>query len=158
MKVGIVLGSRSQWCTMRYTAELLAYLDISYEARIITANKSTKSLHEYASKAINSGLEIIIAGSTKKIYLAGILASKTELPVVGIQMNTSSNKQTSLNTNSNNNNGNRIRMFNAGQEGAINAALFVASMLASKYPHIHEKLIKYHNQNDFYKTLQENFI
>ena len=95
MQVGIVLGTRSQWTTMKHTAELLAHLGIPYEARIITANKSSKQLHEYASNAVNRGLEIIIAGSTGEIYLPGIIASKTEVPVVGIQMDTSAKKKNS---------------------------------------------------------------
>lgn len=153
MKVGIVLGSRSQWGTMQYTAELLSHLRIPYEARIITANKSSNQLHEYASKAINSGLEIIIAGSSGETYLPEIIASKTEVPVVGIQINTSTKNKNIYDSNSNNNTGNTIRIFNTGQEGAINAALFAASMLASKYPHIYEKLIKYRSQNQHGKDL-----
>lgn len=152
MQVGIVLGSRSHWTTMQYTAELLARLRIPYEARIITANKSTNQLHEYASKAINRGLEIIIAGSTEDPYLPGIIASKTEVPVLGIPINTSNKKEELYYSNSESNISNTIRMFNAGQEGAINAALFAASMLASKYPHIHENLIKYRSQNEYGNT------
>ena len=158
MQVGIVLGTRYQWTTMKHTAELLAHLGISYEARIITANKSSKQLHEYASNAINRGLEIIIAGSTGETYLPGIIASKTEMPVVGIQINHSTTKKNVYNSNSKNNIGNTIRILNTGTEGAVNAALFAASILANKYPHIHEKLIKYHSQNEFGKALQENFI
>lgn len=154
MQVGIVLGTRSQWTTMKHTAELLAHLGIPYEARIITANKSSKQLHEYASNAVNRGLEIIIAGSTGEIYLPGIIASKTEVPVVGIQMDTSAKKKNSCAKNSDNNIGNTIRMLNTGEEGAVKAALFAASMLASKYPRIHEKLIKYRSQNEPGKALQ----
>jgi len=154
MQVGIVLGTRSQWTTMKHTAELLAHLGIPYEARIITANKSSKQLHEYASNAVNRGLEIIIAGSTGEIYLPGIIASKTEVPVVGIQMDTSAKKKNSCAKNSDNNIGNTIRMLNTGEEGAVKAALFAASMLANKYPRIHEKLIKYRSQNEPGKALQ----
>lgn len=148
MQVGIVLGSRSQWSTIKYTAELLAHLGVHYEARIITANKSANQLHEYASEAKSRGLEIIIAGPTKKAFLPGIIASKTEIPVLGIQINTESA--------SDYNKGNSIKMFKAGQEGAINAALFAASILANKYPRINKKLIKYRNQNNF-ETLLEEF-
>ena len=148
MKVGIVLGSRSQWSTMKHTAELLAHLGISYEARIITANKNANQLHEYASKSENRGLEIIIAGSTNRTYLPGIIASKTEVPVVGIQINTSTRKENICLPNSDNNIGNTIRMFNTGPEGAVNAALFAASMLANKYPHIRESLDNYRLQNE----------
>ena len=154
MQVGIVLGSRSQWSTMKHTAKLLAHLGISYEARIITANKSSNQLDKYASKAINRGLEIIIAGSTEKGYLHGIIASKTEIPVLGIQMNTSIKNKSIYDSNSDNNIGNMIRMFNSGPESAVKAALFAASILANKYPRIHEKLTKYHSQNQCEKALQ----
>lgn len=156
MQVGIVLGKRSQWTTMKHTAELLAYLGIPYEARIITANKSSKQLHDYASKAINRGLEIIIAGSTRENYIPGIIASKTEVPVVGIQINNLATRKYIPDSNSEQNIGNTIRILNTGTEGAINAALFAAGVLANKYPHIHEKLIKYRNQNEFDIGLSEN--
>lgn len=147
MQVGIVLGSRSQWATMQHTAELLAQLGIAYEARIIAANKNSKKLQEYASKATNRGLEIIIAGSTGGTYLPGIIASKTELPVLGIQLNTSGKKKNTYDSSTDNNTSNPICILDSGQEGAVNAALFAASMLASKYPRIHENLTKYRNQN-----------
>ena len=153
MQVGIILGKRSQWTTMKHTAELLAHLGIPYEARIITANKSSKQLHDYASKAINRGLEIIIAGTTGETYLPGIIASKTEVPVVGIQINNSAVRKNIYNSNSEQNIGNTIRILNTGTEGAIKGALFAASILAKKYPRIHEKLIKYRNQNEFNNDL-----
>jgi len=156
MHVGIILGSRSQWSTMQHSAKLLAQLGIAYEARIITTNKSTKQLHEYASNASNRGLEIIIAGSSGEAYLPGIIASKTEVPVVGIQMNRSSKKENICYSISDENIDNTIRMSNTGPEGAVNAALFVANMLAKKYPKIHEKLTRYHNQNNLEKLVQEN--
>ena len=158
MQVGIILGARSQWSTMKHTAELLAHLRIPYEARIITANKSSKQLHKYASQAIDRGLEIIIAGSTGENYLPGIIASKTDVPVLGMQINNSTtNKNVHIST-SDKKMGNTIRILNTGTEGAVNAALCAASILASKYPHINENLIKYRSQNEVEKTLQENFM
>lgn len=156
MQVGIVLGARSQWNTMKHTAELLASLGIPYEARIITANKSTKQLHEYASQAVNRGLEIIIAGSTGETYLPGIIASKTMVPVVGMQINDYTTRKYLIDSNVGKKMGNTIRILNTGTEGAVNAALFAASILANKYPSIHERLIKYRNQNDFNNTADKN--
>lgn len=152
MQVGIVLGSRSQWSTMQHTAELLANLGIAYEARIITANKSSNRLHEYASEAVDRGLEIIIAGPTKNAYLPGIIASKTEVPVLGIQINSSTKNKNICDPNSDNKKAEPIRMFDAGPEGAVNAALFAASMLSIKYPHIHKNLMKHRRQNECGKT------
>ena len=156
MQVGIVLGSRYQLATMQHTAKLLANLGIAHEVRIITANKGSKRLHEYASKAVDRGLEIIIAGPTKKAYLPGIIASKTEIPVLGIQANSSTNNKNICDSNSDNKNNDPIRMFNAGPEGAVSAALFAARTLSTKYPHIHDNLMKYRNQNERRNASQVN--
>ncbi len=157
MKVGIVLGSRSQWSTMQHSAKLLAHLGIAFEARIITANKSFNQLHEYASKAQNRGLEIIIAGPTKKAYLPGIIASKTGVPVLGIQIDTPTDKKENIyNPDLNDNKDESIRMFTTGPEGAVNAALFAAGILSNKYPRIRDSLIKYRSQNVYAKASQEN--
>jgi 5-(carboxyamino)imidazole ribonucleotide mutase len=146
MHVGIVLGSRSQWSTMQHTVELLAKLGIACEARIITANKSYNQLHNYAGKAIQRGLEVIIAGSAGTAYLPGILASKTELPVLDVPMNHTKNNST-VNSKSTNKIGHPVVVLTTGTEGATNAALFAANMLANKYPHIRKKLHHYHTQN-----------
>lgn len=147
MKVGIVLGSRSQWATMQHTAKLLARLGIPYEARIITVYKNSNQAQDYATKAINRGLDMIIAGSTGEVYLPEIIASKTDVPVLGIQINNSS-KQKKPNDSKSDPKGSLIRMLNKGEEGAINAALFAANMLAKKYPRIRENLTNYKDQND----------
>lgn len=156
MQVGIVMGSRSQWTTLQHTAKLLAHLGITYEAHIISANKSSNQLHDYASKAINRGFEIIIAGSTGEARLPVIIASNTEVPVVGMQINASSKNKNICDSKSDINRGNAIWMINSGQDGAVNAALFAASMLANKYPRIHEKLIEYRSDNEHGKDLQKN--
>ncbi|MFC1773277.1 AIR carboxylase family protein [Pseudomonadota bacterium] len=148
MQVGIVLGSRSQWSTMQHTAELLANLGVAYEARIITANKNANRLHEYASKAVDRGLEIIIAGSTGAADLREILASKTEITVLGVPIEKSVTQKIPYDSNSYKNMDNLVEMNNAGPEDAVNAALFAASMLAKKHPHIRNKLINYRRQNN----------
>lgn len=158
MKVGIVLGKRSQWETMKHTAELLAHLGITYEARIITANKSYKQLYKYASTTIERGIEIIIAGSTDDNYLPGIIASQTEVPVVGVQINQANLRKNSQHSKAKTNIGNTIRMLNTGTEGAINAALFAASILSHNCKRTHEKLIMYRTQNKLDNTFSENSI
>lgn len=156
-QVGIVMGSRSQWSTIQHTAKLLAHLGIAYEARIVTANKNTNRLHEYASNAADRGLEIIIAGSTGAAYLPGILASKTEIPVLCVPMTTNSAKhKKSYDSEPHSNIGNPVGMLNTGPGGAVNAALLAAKILANKYPEIRENLISYRNQNDYDKTVQED--
>ena len=155
-QVGIIMGSRFQWTTMQHTAKLLAHLGIAYEVRIVTANKNSNRLHEYASKATDRGLEIIIAGSAGAAYLPGILASKTEIPVLGVPTTNSAKQKKPYNYNPHNNIGDPVGMLNNGPGGAVNAALLAASMLANKYPRIRENLIKYRSQNECEKALQEN--
>ena len=156
-QVGIVMGSRFQWSTMQHTAKLLAHLGIAYEARIITANKNPNRLHEYASEACDRGLQIIIAGSAGAAYLPGILASKTKLPVLGVSMTTNSDKhKKSYNPDLNNHTGNPVAMLDTGSGGAVNAALFAASVLAKKYPRIRENLIDYKRLNEPEKALLDN--
>jgi 5-(carboxyamino)imidazole ribonucleotide mutase len=145
-QVGVILGSRSEWSTMQHTAELLALLGIAYEARVLTANRSHNQLHDYASKAIDRGLEIIIAGSGGAHHLPEILASKTEIPVLGVPVITKNPKSDSVDNHSNAHSENPAGTRATGRAGAVNAALLAASMLGNKYPKIREKLIDYRRQ------------
>ncbi len=146
-QVGVILGSRSEWSTMQHTAELLALFGIAYETRVLTANRNPNQLHDYASKAIDRGLEIIIAGSDGAHHLPEILASKTEIPVLGVPVNTKISKSQNANiNNSNTHSENQVGMLKTGHAGAVNAALLAASMLSNKYPKIREKLIDYQRQ------------
>ena len=143
-QVGVILGSRSQWNTMQHTAGLLAHLGIAYEARVLTANRNSNQLHDYASKAIDRGLDILIPGSGGAHPLPEILASKTDIPVLGVPVKTNASKSKSAsNKNSNTHSGNPAGMSTTGYASAVNAALLAASMLGNKYPKIREKLIDY---------------
>ena len=143
-QVGIVLGSRSEWRTMKHAGELLARLGISYEARIVTANKNTSRLEDYASTAVDRGLEIIIAGSYGTSYIPGILASSTVLPVLDVPVQTKSCRPGhKKDMESDRDAGGPVGMLTTGPEGAVNAALLAASMLGNKYPKIREKLACY---------------
>jgi|GEM_PF-1607038 len=146
-QVGIVLGSRSEWHTMKHAGELLAQLGIAYEAHIVTANKNTNRLQDYASTAIDRGLEIIIAGSCGTSYIPGILASSTVLPVLDVPVQAETARpggKKELNSDSETRS--PVGMLTTGPEGAVNAALLAASMLGNKYPKIREKLAQYRGQ------------
>jgi len=146
-QVGIVMGSRSEWRTMKHAGELLAQFGIPYEARIVTANKNTNRLQDYASTAIDRGLEIIIAGSHGTSYVPGILASSTVLPVLDVPVQTDTSRPGyKKDLNSYRDTGNPVGMLTSGPEGAVNAALLAASMLGNKYPKIREKLAYYRGQ------------
>ena len=146
-QVGIVLGSRSEWRMMKHAGELLARLGIAYEAHIVTANKNTSRLEDYASSAIDRGLEIIIAGSYGTSYIPGILASSTVLPVLDVPVQSESSRPgQNKDTGSDRETGSPVGMLTTGPEGAVNAALLAASMLGNKYPKIREKLADYRSQ------------
>jgi 5-(carboxyamino)imidazole ribonucleotide mutase len=156
-QVGIILGSRSEWSTLQHAAELLAQLGIPYEARVVTANRNTNQLHEYASKAMERGLEIIIAGSGGTPHLPEILASKTEIPVLGVPLKTSTAKAKNPKPqDSNNPSANPAGMLTTGHAGAVNTALLAASMLGNKHPKIRENLIDYRRQKLAMKTPKEH--
>lgn len=156
-QVGVILGSRTEWNTMQHTAELLARLGIAYEARILTANRNSNQLHDYASKAIDRGLEIIIAGSGGAHHLPEILASKTEIPVLGVPVKTNASKsRPSGNNNSNTHSENSVGTLTTGYASAVNAALLAASILGNKYPKIREKLIDYRREEKIENDAHEH--
>lgn len=82
--VGIVMGSKSDWETMRAAAEALESLDVPHEVRVVSAHRTPDQLFEYAESAINRGLKVIIAGAGGAAHLPGMLAAKTTLPVLGV--------------------------------------------------------------------------
>lgn len=143
-RVGIIMGSRSEWSTMIHAAKLLAKLGIAYEGRIITASRNRSRLDDYASNAVNRGLELIITGSTGAAHLPEIIASSTDLPVLVVPIEAKGHRsRMAKELNPYNDTCNPIGILTTGQEGAVNAALLAASMLGTKYPHIRENLLSY---------------
>ena len=87
-KVGIIMGSQSDWSTMREAAEILEALDIAYERKIVSAHRTPDRLWEYGAKAVSRGLQVIIAGAGGAAHLPGMMASKTRIPVIGVPVQT----------------------------------------------------------------------
>src|SRR5690349_3811670 len=83
-RVGVVMGSRSDWETMRHAAEVLGELGVPYEARVVSAHRTPERLFRYAREAEGRGLEVIIAGAGGAAHLPGMMASLTILPVLGV--------------------------------------------------------------------------
>jgi 5-(carboxyamino)imidazole ribonucleotide mutase len=83
-RVGIIMGSQSDWETMRHAAQMLDHLGISYEARVVSAHRTPDLLFEYAAAAESRGLKVIIAGAGGAAHLPGMCAAKTTLPVLGV--------------------------------------------------------------------------
>src|SRR5262252_2317368 len=82
--VGIIMGSRSDWDTMRHADEVLAEFDVPHECRIVSAHRTPALMAEYASTAIDRGLEVIIAGAGGAAHLPGMVAAQTVVPVIGV--------------------------------------------------------------------------
>lgn len=135
--VGIIMGSQSDWETLRKTAETLDELQIGYETRVVSAHRTPDRMFEYASSAADRGLKVIIAGAGGAAHLPGMVASKTELPVVGVPVKSRTlNGIDSLLSIVQMPGGVPVGTMAIGKAGAINAALWVAAMLGSFDPEI----------------------
>ena len=86
--VGIIMGSQSDWPTMKHAAEILGALDIPYESKIVSAHRTPDRLWDYGTSAVERGLKVIIAGAGWAAHLPGMVASKTRIPVVGVPVQT----------------------------------------------------------------------
>jgi len=88
-KVGIIMGSQSDWRTMKHAADVLDELGLGWEARLVSAHRTPDRLWEYATTAVDRGLQVIIAGAGGAAHLPGMVASKTRVPVLGVPVGTS---------------------------------------------------------------------
>jgi len=130
-RVGIIMGSRSDWSTMRRAAEMLDALGIAYEKTIVSAHRTPKRLYEYAVSAQSRGLQAIIAGAGGAAHLPGMTAALTEVPVLGVPIETKSLKGLdSLLSIAQMPGGIPVGTFAIGEAGAKNAGLFAAAILA----------------------------
>ncbi len=129
--VGIIMGSSSDWETMQHAAETLDALGIPYEKRIVSAHRTPKLMGQYAEAAEKRGLKLIIAGAGGAAHLPGMTASLTTLPVLGVPVESKALKGLdSLLSIAQMPGGVPVATFAIGKAGAINAALFAASLLA----------------------------
>ena len=130
--VGIIMGSKSDWETMRHAADTLAELGIAHETRVVSAHRTPKRLYDYAHSAKERGLRLIIAGAGGAAHLPGMTASMTALPVLGVPIETQALKGLdSLLSIVQMPAGVPVGTLAIGKAGAINAALLAAAMLAN---------------------------
>ncbi len=130
-RVGIVMGSRSDWDTLEKSARLLDELGIPYETRVVSAHRTPDLMFEYAETAAGRGLKAIIAGAGGAAHLPGMLAAKTRLPVLGVPVKSRTLKGLdSLLSIVQMPKGIPVATFAIGEAGAANAALFAAALLA----------------------------
>ncbi|MFG0274275.1 MAG: 5-(carboxyamino)imidazole ribonucleotide mutase [Phycisphaerales bacterium] len=130
--VGVIMGSRSDWETMRHCAEILAALNIPHETKIVSAHRTPDLLFEYASSAADRGLRVIIAGAGGAAHLPGMCAAKTPLPVLGVPVESKAlSGMDSLLSIAQMPGGVPVGTMAIGKAGAINAALLAARILGA---------------------------
>ena len=139
--VAIIMGSQSDWPTMKHAAETLKNLKIAHEALIVSAHRTPGRLYEFARNARKNGFKVIIAGAGGAAHLPGMTASMTPLPVFGVPMNTEALKgKDSLFSIMQMPPGSPVGTLAIGKPGAINAALLAASVLALSDPKVAKRL------------------
>ena len=136
-RVGIIMGSQSDWETMQHAARQLEALGIPFENSVVSAHRTPDLLFEYAAAAAGRGLEVIIAGAGGAAHLPGMCASKTALPVLGVPVQSKTlHGLDSLLSIVQMPGGVPVGTLSIGKSGAINAALLAAAILGNKYPEI----------------------
>ena len=139
--VGLIMGSQSDWPTMRETGTILSELNISYETKIVSAHRTPERLFRYSSHAYDQGMKVIIAGAGGAAHLPGMIASKTIIPVIGVPIETTSlSGLDSLYSIVQMPRGYPVATMAIGSAGAANAALLAASILALENEIIRENL------------------
>ncbi|MDO9226473.1 MAG: 5-(carboxyamino)imidazole ribonucleotide mutase [Pseudomonadota bacterium] len=142
--VGLIMGSVSDWDTMRHAADLLNQFGIPFEKRVVSAHRTPDLLFEYAETAAARGLKCIIAGAGGAAHLPGMTAAKTHLPVLGVPVMSKALKgMDSLLSIVQMPKGIPTATFAIGEAGAANAALFAVAILANEFPEIRERLIAF---------------
>ena len=145
--VAIIMGSQSDWATMKHAAETLDALAIAYEARIVSAHRTPKRLYEFADSAREKGFKVIIAGAGGAAHLPGMTAALTPLPVLGVPMNTHALEgKDSLLSILQMPGGIPVGTLAIGKPGAINAALLAAGILALSDAKVAKRLDRWRAQ------------
>lgn len=139
VKIGIIMGSQSDWPTMKQAADILGELGIGFEAKIVSAHRTPDRLYDYGKTAVDRGLQVIIAGAGGAAHLPGMMASKTRLPVIGVPVETRALKGVdSLYSIVQMPRGYPVATMAIG--GAANAGLMAAAILALQDPDLAQRL------------------
>jgi 5-(carboxyamino)imidazole ribonucleotide mutase len=156
IKVGIIMGSRSDWETMQHASITLDTLGVHHETRIVSAHRTPDLLFEYADSAVDRGLKAIIAGAGGAAHLPGMTASKTRVPVLGVPVQSKSLQgMDSLLSIAQMPAGIPVGCMAIGKAGAINAALLAAAIIANDDPQI-AKALDLYRQNQTSKVLADD--
>ena len=142
--IGIIMGSKSDWETMRHAAEILGALKVPFETKVVSAHRTPKRLYDYATGAEARGLKVIIAGAGGAAHLPGMTAAMTMLPVLGVPVESKAlHGVDSLLSIVQMPAGIPVGTLAIGRAGAVNAALLATAILANKYPHLKDNLRRY---------------
>jgi 5-(carboxyamino)imidazole ribonucleotide mutase len=142
--VGLIMGSRSDWETMRHAAETLEALGVPYERRVVSAHRTPDLLFEYAQSAEERGLQVIVAGAGGAAHLPGMTAAKTTLPVLGVPVESKTLKgMDSLLSIVQMPAGVPVGTLAIGRAGAVNAALLAAAIVARGDARVRERLRRF---------------
>jgi 5-(carboxyamino)imidazole ribonucleotide mutase len=140
------MGSKSDWEAMRQADEMLTRFDVPHEARIMSAHRTPALTMEYASQAVERGLEVIIAGAGGAAHLAGVVAAHTVIPVIGVPMQSALNGLDSLLSTVQMPRGVPVATVAIGPSGAANAGLLAVAILANSRPELRAKLLAYRDE------------
>jgi 5-(carboxyamino)imidazole ribonucleotide mutase len=142
--VAVIMGSRSDWETMEHATSTLERLEIPHDVRILSAHRTPDALFDYLREAEEGGVEVFIGAAGGAAHLAGVIAAKTALPVLGVPMDSKHLKgMDSLLSMVQMPAGIPVATLAIGKAGAINAALFAAAILAGKHPEIGDAVRRY---------------
>ena len=143
-RVGVIMGSSSDWPTMRHAQDVLNHFQVPHECRIVSAHRTPQWMGEYAAAAEQRGLEVIIAGAGGAAHLPGMIAAQTLLPVLGVPIQSRAlNGMDSLLSIVQMPRGVPVGSLAIGEAGAVNAALLAVSILGNTTPALRQRLKQY---------------
>jgi len=147
--VAVIMGSKSDWETMRHADETLTEFGVAHECHVMSAHRTPQLASEFSSKAASRGIEIIIAAAGGAAHLAGVMAAHTILPVLGVPMKSDAlNGMDSLLATVQMPAGIPVGTLAIGKPGAINAALFAIAILANSRPELRAKLVDFRRRQE----------
>ena len=145
--VGIIMGSKSDWETMKHAAEVLSQMGVPHECRVVSAHRTPEFMVEYAKSAADRGLQVLIAGAGGAAHLPGMVASLTTLPVLGVPVQSKTLQGLdSLLSIVQMPGGIPVATLAIGEAGAKNAGLLAVRILANQHPELRTKLQVFHEQ------------